>query len=36
MMTDKSDSPIYTINGMKTSRPTKGIYIRNGKKYVRK
>ena len=28
------DDAHYTLNGSKTTRPTHGIYIRNGKKIV--
>jgi len=28
------DDALYTLNGFKTTRPTHGIYIRNGKKIV--
>ena len=29
-----SDSGFYNLQGIRISRPTKGIYIHNGKKYV--
>ena len=29
-----NDDAIYTLNGVRGSRPTKGIYIKNGKKYI--
>ena len=29
-----NDDAIYTLNGVRVSRPTKGIYIKNGKKYI--
>ena len=32
--TQKTDDEIYTLSGMRVTDPGKGIYIRNGKKYV--
>lgn len=31
---DDSKAPYYNLNGMRVEKPTKGIYIRNGKKVV--
>ena len=32
--TNKSDNAIYTLSGVRVSKPQKGIYIQNGKKFV--
>lgn len=31
---DASNAPIYNLNGMRVQKAQKGVYIRNGKKYV--
>jgi hypothetical protein len=31
---EKGDAPIYNLNGQRISSPKKGIFIKNGKKYV--
>ena len=31
---EKGDAPIYNLNGQRVSSPKKGIFIKNGKKYV--
>ena len=31
---EKDDAPIYNLNGQRISSPKKGIFIKNGKKYV--
>jgi len=31
-----SDAPIYNLQGQRVSIPQKGIYLRNGKKYITK
>lgn len=32
--TTTKDDVLYSVNGIKTDKPTKGIYIKNGKKYI--
>ena len=34
--TPDSDNAIYNLNGQRTTKPQKGIYIQNGKKYISK
>ena len=34
VMQAKGDDAVYNLNGVKTAAPTKGIYIRNGKKFI--
>ena len=31
---NKNDNVLYNLNGMRISRPSKGFYIQNGKKYL--
>lgn len=32
----QADDAWYTLDGIRTTNPTKGIYIKNGKKYIKK
>ena len=34
MDTADADAPFYTLQGIKVSRPVKGVYIHNGKKFI--
>lgn len=34
--TNKNDDAVYNLAGQRVMNPTKGIYIKNGKKYIRK
>lgn len=31
---DSDEAPYYNLNGMRVSKPTKGVYIHNGKKVI--
>ena len=33
--TADADAPFYTLQGIKVSRPVKGVYIHNGKKFIK-
>ena len=33
--TTDADAPFYTLQGIKVSRPVKGVYIHNGKKFIK-
>lgn len=35
MDTADADAPFYTLQGIKVSRPVKGVYIHNGKKFIK-
>lgn len=35
MDTADADAPFYTLQGVKVSRPVKGVYIHNGKKFIK-
>ena len=35
MDTTDADAPFYTLQGIKVSRPVKGVYIHNGKKFIK-
>ena len=35
MDTADTDAPFYTLQGIKVSRPVKGVYIHNGKKFIK-
>lgn len=35
MDTTDADAPFYTLQGVKVSRPVKGVYIHNGKKFIK-
>ncbi len=32
----RANAPVYDLSGRRVSKPTKGIYIQNGKKYIKK
>ena len=34
MVQTDTDAPIFNLSGQRVAKPTKGIYIRNGKKYI--
>ena len=31
---DDADGPWYSVNGQRVDQPTKGLFIKNGKKYL--
>ena len=36
IVTDDPNAPIYNLAGQRVTNPTKGIYIKNGKKFILK